>query len=97
MSARSPRVEIEFCTQCRWLLRAGWTAQELLTTFDGELAEVALIPGTGGVFEVSVDGVTIWSRKAEGRFPELKELKQRLRDVIAPERDLGHSDRKKEE
>jgi selenoprotein W-related protein len=49
------------------------------------------------VFEVSVDGVTIWSRKAEGRFPELKELKQRLRDIIAPERDLGHSDRKGEE
>lgn len=92
-----PRVEIEFCTQCRWLLRAGWTAQELLTTFEGELAEVALVPGTGGVFEVSVDGVTIWSRKAEGRFPELKELKQRLRDIIAPERDLGHSDRKAEE
>jgi selenoprotein W-related protein len=97
MPPRAPRVEIEFCTQCRWLLRAGWTAQELLTTFDGELGEVALIPGTGGVFEVSVDGVTIWSRKAEGRFPELKDLKQRLRDVIAPERDLGHSDRKAEE
>lgn len=97
MPAKSPRVEIEFCTQCRWLLRAGWTAQELLTTFDGELAEVALVPATGGVFEVSVDGVTIWSRKAEGRFPELKELKQRLRDVIAPERDLGHSERKAEE
>lgn len=97
MATRSPRVEIEFCAQCRWLLRAGWTAQELLTTFDGELGEVALIPGTGGVFEVRVDGATIWSRKGEGRFPEMKELKQRLRDVIAPERDLGHSDRKGEE
>lgn len=94
---RTPRIEIEFCTQCRWLLRAGWTAQELLTTFDGELGEVALIPGTGGVFEVRVDGRTIWSRKGEGRFPELKELKQRLRDIIAPERDLGHSERKAEE
>ena len=94
---RTPRIEIEFCTQCRWLLRAGWTAQELLTTFDGELGEVALVPGTGGVFEVRVDGRTIWSRKGEGRFPELKELKQRLRDIIAPERDLGHSERKAEE
>lgn len=94
---KQPRIEIEFCTQCRWLLRAGWTAQELLTTFDGELGEVALIPGTGGVFEVRVDGRTIWSRKGEGRFPELKELKQRLRDIIAPERDLGHSERKAEE
>ncbi|HET6160109.1 MAG TPA: SelT/SelW/SelH family protein [Dongiaceae bacterium] len=97
MPLKSPRIEIEFCTQCRWLLRAGWTAQELLTTFQDEIGEVALIPGTGGVFEVRVDGTIIWSRKAEGRFPELKELKQRLRDVIVPERELGHSDRKTED
>jgi selenoprotein W-related protein len=90
--SRTPRVEIEYCTQCRWLLRAGWTAQELLTTFQGELGEVALIPGMGGVFEVRVDGGTIWSRAGEGRFPELKELKQRVRDVVAPGRALGHSD-----
>ena len=89
---RTPRVEIEYCTQCRWLLRAGWTAQELLTTFQAELGEVALVPGTGGIFEVRVGGEVVWSRAAEGRFPELKELKQRLRDVIAPERSLGHSD-----
>ncbi len=44
----TPRIEIEYCTQCRWLLRAAWLAQELLTTFDGELGEVALVPGTGG-------------------------------------------------
>ena len=89
---RTPRVEIEYCTQCRWLLRAGWTAQELLTTFQEELGEVALLPGAGGIFEVRVGEQIIWSRAAEGRFPELKELKQRLRDVIAPERALGHSD-----
>ena len=87
-----PRLEITYCTQCRWLLRAGWTAQELLTTFQAELGEVALVPGTGGIFEVRVGEQVVWSRAAEGRFPELKELKQRLRDVIAPERSLGHSD-----
>jgi selenoprotein W-related protein len=91
---RKPRVEIEYCTQCRWLMRAGWTAQELLTTFEDELGEVALVPGTGGVFEVRVDGQVVWSRKAEGRFPGLKELKQRVRDRIAPEKPLGHSDRR---
>lgn len=91
---RSPRIEIFYCTQCRWLLRAGWTAQELLTTFQDEIGEVALIPGTGGVFDVRVDDRLVWSRKQEGRFPEMKELKQRLRDVLAPERDLGHSDRR---
>ena len=89
----SHRVEIEYCTQCRWLLRAAWMAQELLTTFETELGEVALKPGTGGIFEVRLDGETIFSRKGEERFPELKELKQLIRDRIAPGRDLGHSDR----
>jgi len=68
-------------------------AQELLTTFQDDLGEVALRPGTGGIFEVLVDGETIWSRAAEGRFPDIKELKQLVRDRIAPGRDLGHTDR----
>lgn len=88
-----PRVEIEYCTQCRWLLRAAWLAQELLTTFEQELGEVALIPGTGGIFEVRVNGETLFSRKQQNRFPEAKEIKQLLRDTIAPDKDLGHSDR----
>jgi selenoprotein W-related protein len=88
-----PRVEIEYCTQCRWLLRAAWMAQELLTTFEQEIGEVALRPATGGVFEVRADGATIWSRTAEGRFPDIKELKQRVRDRIAPGKPLGHSDK----
>lgn len=87
-------ITITYCTQCRWLLRAAWMAQELLTTFDGEIAELTLKPASGGVFEVTADDQLVWSRKQEGRFPEITELKQRVRDVIAPEQDLGHSDRK---
>jgi selenoprotein W-related protein len=87
------QVEIEYCTQCRWLLRAAWLAQELLTTFEADLAGVNLIPGTGGVLDVRLNGALLFSRKQAGRFPESKELKQLIRDVIAPERDLGHSDR----
>jgi len=89
----TPRLEIEYCNQCRWLLRAAWMAQELLTTFDEGLGEVALVPGRGGIFEVRLDGETIYSRKEAGRFPEPKELKQLVRDRIDPDRDLGHSDR----
>ena len=89
----SPRVEIVYCTQCRWLLRAAWLAQELLSSFEAELGEVALIPGSGGVFEIQVEDRLIWSRRSEGRFPEAKEIKQRVRDAIAPEKSLGHSDR----
>ena len=88
-----PRVEIEYCTQCRWLLRAAWMAQELLTTFEAELGEVALIPGSPGVFEVRVNQTLIWSRHQQGRFPDAKELKQLLRDAVIPGKHLGHADR----
>jgi selenoprotein W-related protein len=70
--------------------------QELLTTFADELGSVTLVPDqTGGVFEVRLDGNLIWSRKEHGRFPDIKELKQLVRDRIAPEHDLGHSDVKR--
>ncbi|ODC03332.1 hypothetical protein BFW38_06985 [Terasakiispira papahanaumokuakeensis] len=87
-------VKIRYCPKCRWLLRAGWTAQELLTTFEDELTEVSIGPGEGGQFDIWLDEELIWCRRDEGGFPELKILKQRLRDKLDPERDLGHSDRK---
>ncbi|MGW7817616.1 SelT/SelW/SelH family protein [Streptomyces puniciscabiei] len=87
----SHRVQIEYCTQCRWLPRAAWLAQELLTTFE-ELAELALKPGTGGVFVVRVDGEVVWDRKAQG-FPEPTAVKRLVRDRVAPGKSLGHSDR----
>lgn len=87
-----PRVVITYCTQCRWLLRAAWYTQELLTTFHRELGEVALRPGNGGVFTVEADGQVVWDRKVEGGFPEITVLKRRVRDVVAPDKPLGHSD-----
>ena len=88
-----PLVEIEYCRQCRWLLRAAWMAQELLATFEEDLAGVTLKAGTGGVFDVRIGEITIWSRAAGGGFPEIAELKRRVRDKIAPNRSLGHIDR----
>ncbi|GAA4388543.1 SelT/SelW/SelH family protein [Tsukamurella soli] len=87
------RVTIEYCTQCNWLARAAWVAQELLTTFATDLTEVALVPGTGGVFRIGVDGDPVWDRKADGGFPEPSQLKRLVRDRVAPGRDLGHADR----
>ena len=87
------QIEIEYCTQCKWLLRAAWLAQELLTTFEADLTGVNLMPSSGGILEVRLNGATLFSRKLAGRFPESKELKQLIRDVITPERNLGHSDK----
>ena len=96
--AKSPAVEIVYCRLCGWGLRASWMAQELLTTFAEEIGSVTLTPdASGGVFEVRVENELIWSRKERKRFPEITELKQLVRDRIAPDRSLGHSDRKSSE
>jgi len=93
MENGKPRVAITYCRQCNWLLRSAWMAQELLSTFSEELGAVTLIPSTGGAFQIEVDGDVIWERKRDGGFPDVKALKQRVRDRISPERDLGHVDR----
>ena len=49
-------------------MRSTWIAQEVLTTLDEELSEVALIPGTGGIFEIKVNNELLWSLKNEGRL-----------------------------
>ncbi|MEU6028069.1 SelT/SelW/SelH family protein [Streptomyces tauricus] len=91
-AGRAHRVQIEYCTQCRWLPRASWLAQELLTTFEQELTELALKPGTGGVFVVRVDDEVVWDRREQG-FPEPTAVKRLVRDRVAPEKSLGHSER----
>lgn len=90
--AHRPRIVILYCTQCQWLLRAGWMAQELLSTFSTDLGEVALQPGTGGIFQITCGGELEWDRKRDGGFPEAKVLKQRVRDRLDPGRPLGHID-----
>jgi len=90
-----PRVTIRYCAQCNWLLRAGWMAQELLSSFSHELGGVALEPETeqGGRFEIRVGDALVWERRRDGGFPDAKTLKRRVRDAIAPGKDLGHADR----
>ena len=91
--AGKPALSIAYCTQCNWMLRAAWMAQELLSTFSLELGAVTLIPGTGGIFEIRLDGDLLWERKRDGGFPDSRVLKQLVRDRIDPDRDLGHLDR----
>ena len=88
-------ISIEYCPGCRWLLRSAWLAQELLSTFEKEVFEVALRPSSvNGTFIIMANGKEVWERKKDGGFPEAKILKQRVRDIIQPNLDLGHSDKK---
>ncbi|KAK7206139.1 seleno protein domain-containing protein [Myxozyma melibiosi] len=96
---RYPRVAIEFCTACKWNLRAAWFAQELLSTFGNDVGEVAMLPASGGTFKVRLvpaagqEEVLLWDRKEKGGFPDSKDLKRLVRDVLFPSKDLGHVDR----
>ena len=95
--AQKPVVVIHYCMQCNWLMRSAWMAQELLHTFAEDLAEVTLKPGTGGIFEITLDEHLQWERKRDGGFPDATTLKQRVRDICFPDRTLGHIDKNKAE
>jgi len=91
---QKPIVSIEYCPKCGWMLRSTYFAQELLTTFSQELGGITLKPSEkNGTFLISVNDNLIFDRKIKGRFPEIKELKQLVRDITCPEKSLGHSDR----
>lgn len=90
-----PDITISYCPKCGWLLRAAYMAQELLTTFEEDLGGVTLRPAEiAGSYQILLKDEVIFDRKREGRFPEIKELKQLVRDKVAPGKSLGHADRK---
>ena len=90
-----PTITIEYCPKCNWLLRAAYIAQELLTTFADDLKAVQLQPSeTAGKFAIFINDKLVFDRKEAGCFIEIKALKQLVRDIVNPERNLGHSDKK---
>ncbi len=94
--AEKPAVIITYCPACHWLPRSAWMAQELLYTFSEELLEVSLRPSAvAGMFTIRVGDRLVWDRKRDGGFPDARLLKQRVRDEIAPSRQLGHLDRQR--
>ena len=86
-------ITLTYCSQCNWMLRASWMAQELLHTFSTDIASVTLIPGTGGIFTITGGDELIWDRKRDDGFPDAAELKRRVRDICFPEKPLGHVDK----
>jgi selenoprotein W-related protein len=90
-----PSITIEYCPKCNWLLRAAYMAQEFLTTFEEDLHGVTLVPSSiNGRYTIHINQQKVFDRKEYGGFPEIKELKQFVRDVVAPGKSLGHSDTK---
>lgn len=70
------RLEIEFCTVCRFQGRAFWLARELFDQRPDLADEIVLVPSSGGVFAVRYDGETVFDYASAGRFPEPKEVRE---------------------
>jgi selenoprotein W-related protein len=88
-----PTITIEYCPKCHWLLRAAYMAQEILTTFADEVGAVTLKPSeVNGRYTIHVADAKVFDRKEYGCFAEIKEIKQLIRDVVAPGKNLGHTD-----
>jgi len=89
-----PTLTIEYCPKCGWLLRAAYMAQEFLTTFLEDVDSVTLKPSeVAGRYTISINDEIVFDRKRHGGFPEIKLLKQLVRDKVNPEKRLGHSDK----
>ncbi len=89
-----PIITIEYCPKCQWLLRAAYMAQELLTTFAEEVGAVTLKPSeTSGHYTITVEKKKIFDRKERGGFADIKMIKQLVRDVVKPGKNLGHTDK----
>ncbi|MBK0381585.1 SelT/SelW/SelH family protein [Pedobacter sp. SD-b] len=89
-----PIIQIEYCPKCGWMLRSAYMAQEILNTFVDEIKGVMLVPSeTGGKFTIKINEESIFDRAKMDRFPEIKELKKLIRDVVNPDKSLGHTDR----
>lgn len=86
-------ITVEYCTKCKFMMRSAWIAQELLQTFEGDIDEAILKPSEiPGIWRIYANDLQIWDRKTERGLPEMKDLKRRVRDIIAPEKNLGHAE-----
>ena len=94
MLKTKPSLTITYCPKCGWLTRSSWMAQELLMTFEDELDSVTLKPHSqAGVFRIESKDICLWDRSIDKGFPDIKTLKKLVRNHIAPEKNLGHTDR----
>ena len=71
-------ISIEYCAMWNYLPKASSLEVELKNNFPQ--ADISLISSGGGVFEISLNGNLIFSKKALNRFPEFGEIKKLVMD-----------------
>ena len=74
------KISIEYCAMWNYLPKASSLEVELKNNFPQ--ADISLISSGGGVFEISLNGYLIFSKKALNRFPENGEIKKLIMDRL---------------
>ena len=74
------KISIEYCAMWNYLPKASSLEVELKNNFTQ--ADISLISSAGGVFEISLNGDLIFSKKALNRFPEGGEIKKLIMDRL---------------
>ncbi len=72
-------VSITYCVPCRYQFKAIQDADAILKEFGERLTALRLVPGNRGVYDVAVDGELIFSLDETERFPETRELLEKIR------------------
>lgn len=76
------KISIEYCTSWGYIGRAVALARKLLNEHKNHIAEVSLIPSSGGVFEVKFGDELIYSKKESGEFPENEQVEHIIKSKI---------------
>ena len=62
--------------------RAVWTAAEILSEYQSDIESFEFEMGSGGDFELTIDGVLVYSKQASGEYPEMKLLQQAVVEAL---------------
>ena len=76
-------IKLEFCIVWNYTPRAVSTVEDILEKYGKDVTSIDLIPGTGGVFELYVDGVLIYSKLETGRHTNEGEILQLMEKALS--------------
>ena len=71
------KITIKYCAQWNYLPRASSLGDELKKNLG---AEIELVAGSNGIFDVSLDGNIIYSKFKQGHFPQADEIIQLIKE-----------------
>ena len=76
-------VRIEYCVECMYLGRALEVAEALLRDHSDQIDGLTLVPGTRGVFRVSLDGESVRAVEPGELPPSVEDVRAKVASALA--------------